>query len=112
MKKLLMTAAVAAVALGLGATASLAEKYKACWVYVGPVGDGGYTFQHDVGRKMVDKELGDKVETVFVENVAEADADRAIERLARDGCKMIFTTSFGFMEPTLKVAAKFPGCEV
>jgi len=72
------------------------------------VGDGGYTFQHDVGRKMVDKELGDKVETVFVENVQEADADRSIERLARDGCKLIFTTSFGFMDPTIKVAAKFP----
>ena len=112
MKKLLMTAALAAVALGLGATASLAEKYKACWVYVGPVGDGGYTYQHDVGRKMVDKELGDTVETVFVENVAEADADRSIERLARDGCKLIFTTSFGFMDPTIKVAAKFPGREV
>ena len=108
MKKLLMTAAVAAVALGLGATASLADKYKACWVYVGPVGDGGYTFQHDVGRKMVDKELGDKVETVFVENVAEADADRAIERLARDGCKIIFTTSFGFMDPTLRLPPNFP----
>ena len=53
-------------------------------------------------------ELGDKVETVFVENVAEPDCDRTIERLARDGCKMIFTTSFGFMEPTLKVATKFP----
>jgi basic membrane protein A and related proteins len=108
MKKLMLTAALAAMALGLGATASLAEKYKACWVYVGPVGDGGYTFQHDVGRKQVEKELGDKVETVFVENVAEADADRSIERLARDGCKIIFTTSFGFMDATLKVAAKFP----
>ena len=108
MKKLLMTAAVAAVALGLGSTASLAEAYKACWIYVGPVGDGGWSFQHDEGRKAVVAELGDKVETVFVENVAEPDSDRTIERLARDGCKMIFTTSFGFMEPTLKVAAKFP----
>jgi basic membrane protein A and related proteins len=108
MKKLMMTAAVAAMALGLGSTASLAEAYKACWVYVGPVGDGGWSFQHDQGRKAVAAELGDKVETVFVENVAEADSDRTIERLARDGCKMIFTTSFGFMEPTLKVAAKFP----
>ncbi len=54
MKKLLMTAAIAAIALGLGTTASLAaEQYKACWVYVGPVGDGGYTYQHDVGRKDV-----------------------------------------------------------
>jgi simple sugar transport system substrate-binding protein len=109
MKKLLMSVAVAAVALGVGSGASLAaDKFKACWVYVGPVGDGGYTFQHDVGRKQVDAELGDKVETVFVENVAEADADRSIERLARDGCKLIFTTSFGFMDPTIKVAAKFP----
>ena len=56
----------------------------------------------------VEKELGDKVETVYVENVAEADSERAIERLARDGCNIIFTTSFGFMEPTLKVAKKFP----
>ena len=53
MKKLLMTAAVAAVALGLGSTASLAEAYKACWIYVGPVGDGGWSFQHDEGRKAV-----------------------------------------------------------
>src|SRR5436190_11670974 len=109
MKKLLMTAAMAAVALGLGTTASLAEKYKACWVYVGPVGDGGYTYQHDLGRKEVEKELGDKVETKFLENVAEGpDAERAIERLAREGCKIIFTTSFGFMDATVKVAKKFP----
>jgi basic membrane protein A and related proteins len=108
MKKLMMTAALAAMALALGVPASAADKYKACWVYVGPVGDGGWSFQHDQGRKQVEKELGDAVETAFVESVPEADADRAIERLARDGCKMIFTTSFGFMEPTLKVAAKFP----
>jgi simple sugar transport system substrate-binding protein len=108
MKKLLMTAAVAAVALGLGTTASLAEAYKACWIYVGPVGDGGWSFQHDQGRKAVVAEFGDKVETVFVENVLEADSDRTLERLARDGCKIIFATSFGFMEPVLKVAAKFP----
>lgn len=61
MKKLLMTAAVAAVALGLGSTASLAEAYKACWIYVGPVGDGGWSFQHDEGRKAVVAELGDKL---------------------------------------------------
>src|SRR5687768_11270937 len=94
MKKLLMTAALAAVALGLGSTASLAEAYKACWIYVGPVGDGGWSFQHDEGRKAVVAELGDKVETVFVESVPEPDSERTIERLARDGCKMIFTTSF------------------
>ena len=73
-----------------------------------PIGDFGWTYQHDQGRLAVEKELGDKVETVFVENVSEAERERAIERLARDGCAIIFTTSFGFMEPTLKVAKKFP----
>ena len=101
-----------ATALALGVSAGAAEaagKLKACWVYVGPVGDFGYSYQHDLGRKAVEKELGDKVETVFLENVAEGpDAERAIERLARDGCKIIFTTSFGFMDPTIKVAAKYP----
>ena len=100
-----------ATALALGVSAGAAEaagKLKACWVYVGPVGDFGYSYQHDLGRKAVEKELGDKVETVFLENVAEGpDAERAIERLARDGCKIIFTTSFGFMDPTIKVAAKY-----
>ena len=109
MKKLFMSAALAAMAIGLGSGAAMsADKFKACWVYVGPVGDGGYSYQHDLGRKEVEAALGDKVETVFVENVPEADAERPIERLARDGCKIIFTTSFGFMDPTLKVAAKFP----
>jgi basic membrane protein A and related proteins len=108
MTKLLTTAAVAALALGIGAASASAEKLKACWIYIGPTGDYGWSYQHDQGRKAVEKELGDKVETVFVENVPEADAERPLERLARDGCKIIFTTSFGYMEPTLKVAAKFP----
>jgi basic membrane protein A len=103
-------AIAAALALGVSASAAqAADKIKACWVYVGPVGDGGYTYQHDLGRKAVEKELGDKVDTAFLENVAEGpDAERAIERLARDGCAIIFTTSFGFMDPTIKVAAKYP----
>jgi simple sugar transport system substrate-binding protein len=107
MKKLLATAALAALALGVAsATASAAT--KACWVYVGPIGDFGWSYQHHQGLEAVKKEFGDKVETAYVENVPEADAERAIERLARDGCNLIFTTSFGFMEPTLKVAKKFP----
>jgi len=103
-------AMAAALALGVSAGAAhAADKLKACWVYVGPVGDFGYSYQHDQGRKAVEKELGDKVETVFLENVAEGpDAERAIERLAREGCKIVFTTSFGFMDPTIKVAAKYP----
>jgi basic membrane protein A len=109
MKKLLLSAAALALAVGLSASsASAADKVKACWIYVGAIGDFGWTYQHDQGRLAVEKELGDKVQTIFVENVAEADSERAIERLARDGCAIIFTTSFGFMEPTLKVAKKFP----
>jgi simple sugar transport system substrate-binding protein len=106
MKRLLVSAA-AALALSLTATAAPA-KTKACWVYVGAIGDFGWTYQHDQGRQAVEKELGDQVETAYVENVAEADSDRAIERFARSGCAIVFTTSFGFMEPTLKVAKRFP----
>jgi simple sugar transport system substrate-binding protein len=108
MKRILGLAA--ALALGFAANgAHAADKLKACWVYVGPVGDFGYSYQHDQGRLAVEKELGDKVETAYVENVPEGpDADRAIERLAREGCGAIFTTSFGFMDSTIKVAKKFP----
>ncbi|MDO9418583.1 BMP family ABC transporter substrate-binding protein [Pararhizobium sp.] len=85
------------------------EKLKACFVYLGPKTDGGWTQAHDVGRQLVDEKLGDKVETQFVENVPEGpDAERVIERLARSGCGIIFTTSFGYMDQTLAVAAKFP----
>ncbi len=107
MKKYLISAAAAALALGVSMAAANAAT-KACWVYVGAIGDFGWTYQHNQGVEAVKKELGDKVETVVVENVPEADSERAIERLARDGCNVIFTTSFGFMEPTLKIAKKFP----
>ena len=109
MNKWMMAAAGLALGLGMASASADAAKLKACWVYVGPVGDGGYTYQHDLGRKEVEKELGDKVETKFLENVAEGpDAERAIERFAREGCKIIFTTSFGFMDATIKVAKKYP----
>jgi basic membrane protein A and related proteins len=86
-----------------------ADKLKVGFIYVGPVGDFGWTYQHDVARKDIDKALGDKVETTFIENVPEGpDAERAIEGLARSGCKLVFATSFGFMDPTVKVAKKFP----
>ncbi len=107
MKKIMYSVAAAALALAVS-SASASAAVKACWVYVGAIGDFGWTYQHNQGVEMVKKELGDKVEAVIVENVAEADSERAIERLARDGCNIIFTTSFGFMEPTLKVAKKFP----
>ena len=108
MKKILFGLA-AAFAIAAAVPAVAQEKIKACFLYVGSKTDGGWTQAHDVGRQMVDKELGDKVETSFLENVAEGpDAERAIERFARSGCAIIFTTSFGFMDQTLAVAAKFP----
>jgi simple sugar transport system substrate-binding protein len=89
--------------------APAATPLKIGFIYSGPVSNVGWTFQHDLGRKLVEKTYGGKVQTVFVENVPEsADAERVIRQLAADGCKMIFTTSFGFMEPTLKVARDFP----
>jgi basic membrane protein A and related proteins len=95
---------------GLGATATAADPpLKVAFVYLGPVGDGGWTYQHDLGRLALQKEFGDKVKTTFVENVPEtADAERVIRQLAADGNQLIFTTSFGYMEPTLKVAKQFP----
>ena len=91
------------------APASAAEPFKAAWVYLGPVGDAGWTFAHDQGRKAVEAEFGDKVKTTFVEKVPEsADAERVIRDLAEQGNKIIFATSFGYMEPMLKVAAEFP----
>jgi basic membrane protein A and related proteins len=82
---------------------------KAAFVYVSPITEAGWTKQHDEGRKAVDKALGDKVKTTFVADVAEgADAERVIRDLAAQGHQIIFTPSFGYMEPTLKVAKDFP----
>lgn len=98
-----------AVSMGLAAGAAYADKTKVGFVYVGPVGDGGWTYEHDIGRKAVEKEYGDKVETVYQENVPEgADAERVITQMALSGADIIFTTSFGYMDPTNAVAAKFP----
>jgi simple sugar transport system substrate-binding protein len=101
--------ATAAVALGLATSAMAQDKTKVGFIYVGPVGDGGWTYEHDQGRLAVEDHFGDKVETVFQESVPEgADAERAITQMALNGADLIFTTSFGFMEPTLAVAKKFP----
>ncbi len=82
---------------------------KAAFVYVSPITEAGWTKQHDEGRKAVDKALGEKVKTTFVADVAEgADAERVIRDLAAQGHQIIFTPSFGYMEPTLKVAKDFP----
>ncbi|TPL49196.1 BMP family ABC transporter substrate-binding protein [Mesorhizobium sp. B2-4-4] len=109
MKKLLIALMTTTAAFSLVASAEAADKLKACWVYTGPIGDFGYSYQHDQGRLEVEKALGDKVETAYLENVSEGpDGDRAFERLAREGCKIIFGTSFGFMDAEVKVAKKFP----
>lgn len=98
-------ACLAALAL----VADAQQPLKVAFVYIGPVGDGGWTYQHDLGRQALEKAMGAKVKTVHVENVPEtADAERVIRQLAAGGNDMIFTTSFGYMEPTLKVAKLFP----
>ena len=86
-----------------------AEAMKIAFAYVGPVGDGGWTFAHDNARKAIEKEFGDKVVTSFVENVPEsADAERVIRDLVGQGNKLVFGTTFGYMEPMMKVAADNP----
>ena len=92
------------------AAPAAAEPLKVAFVYIGPVGDAGWTFAHDTGRKAVDAKFGDKVKTTFIENVPEsaADAERVFRQLATDGNKLIFGTSFGYMEAMLKVAKEFP----
>ncbi len=109
MKKLLFALATSAAILGFTASAGAQDKTKVCFIYVGSKTDGGWTQAHDIGRQALQAEFGDKIETPFLENVPEGpDAERAIERMARSGCALIFTTSFGFMDATIKVAEKFP----
>jgi basic membrane protein A len=108
--KSLVKGAILGLGLALAAGgAQAAEKLKIGFVYVGPVGDFGWTYQHEVARQALQSALGDQVETSYVENVPEGpDAERVIEGLVRAGNKLIFTTSFGFMEATVKVAKKHP----
>ncbi len=109
MKRVFLPILMMAAAM-LGAPLASAEDVtKVGFVYVGPVGDHGWTYRHDVGRKALEKEFGDKVKTTYVESVKEgADAERVIRELAASGNNIIFTTSFGYMNPTLKVAKQFP----
>ena len=98
-----------AAGLATGAVADGHEKTKVGFVYVGPIGDGGWTYEHHQGLLAVEEEFGDKVETVYVESVPEgADAERVMTQMALEGADLIFTTSFGYMDPTINVAAKFP----
>ncbi|MDT0139192.1 BMP family ABC transporter substrate-binding protein [Acidovorax sp. PRC11] len=91
------------------APAAKAEPLKIAFAYVGPVGDGGWSFAHDNGRKAIEKEFGDKVVTSFVESVPEsADAERVLRDMAGQGNKLIFGTTFGYMETIQKIAPDFP----
>jgi simple sugar transport system substrate-binding protein len=98
-----------ALAVGFAPAQAEEEPLKVGFVYVGPIGDHGWTYRHNEGRKAIEAAFGEKVSTTYVESVSEgADAERVIRQLASTGHKLIFTTSFGFMNPTLKVAKAFP----
>jgi basic membrane protein A len=110
MRKLIVAAATVVLAVAGALTgASAQEKLKVGFIYVGPVGDMGWTYQHEVARRALMEQFEDKIDTSFLENVNEGpDAERSIEQLARTGHKLIYTTSFGFMDATAKVAKKYP----
>jgi basic membrane protein A len=89
------------------APTAVTAPFKACFVYVGPIGDAGWTWAHDQGRLYLEKTLG--IETAYIESVPEgADSERVIDDYAKQGCNVIFTTSFGYMDPTIAVAQQYP----
>ena len=99
----------AAVATGLAGAAVAEEKLKIGFIYVGPTGDFGWTHEHDIGRKAIEAQFGDKVETTYVESVPEsADSERVMTQMALSGHKLIFATSFNYMDHVMNVAKKFP----
>lgn len=96
-------------ALAALAAPAQAQELKIGFVYVSPIGSAGWTYQHELARQHIEKTFTGKVKTTYVESVPEgADAERVIRRLAQEGNKLIFTTSFGYMDPTVKVARAFP----
>ncbi|MGA1288838.1 MAG: BMP family ABC transporter substrate-binding protein [Rubrivivax sp.] len=110
-RRLVQWAGVSALAAGLAVLSPVqaAEPLKAAWIYVGPVGNAGWSFAHDLGRKAVEAKFGAKVKTTIVEAVPEgADAERVIRDLAMQGNKVIFATSFGYMDAMMRVASEFP----
>ncbi|SOB93363.1 BMP family ABC transporter substrate-binding protein [Rhodobacter maris] len=108
-RSFLKTTAATATLATLGLPARAADPLKIGFIYVGPVGDMGWSYQHDVARRAIEAEYGDKVVTSFIENVPEGpDAERALTQLALEGNQLIFATSFGFMDAAVNVASKFP----
>jgi len=110
MRKFMMAAAALGLAIGAALTGAAAQdKLKIGFIYVGPIGDMGWSYQHEVGRRAIEEAFKGKIDTSFLENVNEGpDAERSIEQLVRTGHKLIYTTSFGFMDATAKVAKKYP----
>lgn len=111
LRRTLLATAAAGVAMAFGGAASAQglDKVKACYIYVGPIGDLGWSYQHDQGRLAAVEKFGDKLETMYQESVPEgADAERVLTQMALSGCNIIFATSFGFMDAVQNVAAKFP----
>ncbi|QGZ40322.1 nucleoside-binding protein [Pseudoduganella flava] len=108
-RRTLLAFATLSTALAAFGPAHAEEPLKVGFVYIGPVGDAGWTYAHEQGRLQMEKALGGKVKSTYVENVPEgADSERVIRKLAADGNKLIFTTSFGYMNATEKVAKAFP----
>ena len=109
MKKFIKMMALTAAAIGMSAGAAVAEPLKVGFLYLTTPGDHGWTYAHELARQEVQAHFGDKVETTFVENVPEGpDAERVVRELARQGNQVIFGTSFGYMDPMLKVSKDFP----
>ncbi len=110
--RLVSTLAALAGALGVAALAAPAvaqEPLKIGFIYVSPIGSAGWTYQHELARQHIEKTYAGKIKTSYVESVPEgADAERVIRRLAQEGNRLIFTTSFGYGDPTVKVATSFP----
>ncbi|AVR94500.1 BMP family ABC transporter substrate-binding protein [Pseudoduganella armeniaca] len=108
-RRTLFALAALAASLAVAAPTHAADPLKVAFVYIGPVGDAGWTYAHEQGRLAMEKALAGKVKSTYVENVPEgADSERVIRKLAADGNKLIFTTSFGYMNATEKVARAFP----
>ena len=108
-KSMLWLFACLCIITGFTVSAYAGDPLKVGFVYVSPIGDAGWTFQHDLGRLAMEKNLSGKVTSKFIESVPEgAEAERVIRDLAKSGHKLIFTTSFGYMNPTIKVAKVFP----
>ncbi|MDZ7839351.1 MAG: BMP family ABC transporter substrate-binding protein [Gammaproteobacteria bacterium] len=109
LRRTLSLLAAAVVGVAVSVPAFSADPLKVGFVYVSPIGDAGWTYQHDLGRLAMEEALGDRVETKYIESVPEgAEAERVIRQFASDGYDLVFTTSFGYMNPTIKVAEQFP----